>query len=91
MMAAGIIAFSKKHKKPCQELFYFFTKNHFPLISSPRNDPEGRIVVNGYKITRISSAVDQIFKLLKMQHRKEILLFKTRVIILLQSFNRLAR
>jgi hypothetical protein len=43
------------------------------------------------KTTQLSSAVVQIFKSLKMRHEKEILLFKTRVIILLQSFNRLAR
>ena len=44
----GVIVFSKKHEKQCQGLFYFFTKNRIPPISSPQTDPQGRIVVNGY-------------------------------------------
>jgi hypothetical protein len=59
-MTAGIIISLKKHEKPCQELFEFFTKNHFSLIPSSRTDPKGRIVVNGYKIYYSTSDEGQL-------------------------------
>lgn len=59
-MTAGIIISLKKHEKPCQELFEFFTKNHFSLIPSSRTDPKGRIVVNGYKEKSFNQIAERI-------------------------------